>query len=85
MVDKLPVLGICYGAQLTAKLYGGRVDKSEKKRIWPCYFYQGKRRYFFRNVSDTSQVWMSHSDTIKELPEGFELLGDNGEYSGCSF
>ncbi|NOT92985.1 glutamine-hydrolyzing GMP synthase [Ferruginibacter sp.] len=75
MVDKVPVLGICYGAQLTAKLFGGRVDKSEKREYGRAIFSKLKEDSFLENVSATSQVWMSHSDTIKELPEGFELLG----------
>ena len=75
MTEKLPVLGICYGAQLTAKLFGGRVDKSEKREYGRAIFTKGKEDIFLANVSHTSQVWMSHSDTIKVLPEGFELLG----------
>jgi len=75
MVDKVPVLGICYGAQLTAKLFGGRVDKSEKREYGRAIFSKEKEDIFLTNVSPTSQVWMSHSDTIKVLPEGFELLG----------
>jgi len=75
MVDKVPVLGICYGAQLTAKLFGGRVDKSEKREYGRAIFTKVKEDIFLNNVSAASQVWMSHSDTIKVLPEGFELLG----------
>lgn len=75
MVEKLPVLGICYGAQLTAKLFGGRVDKSEKREYGRAIFSKTKDDVFLTNVSATSQVWMSHSDTIKVLPDGFELLG----------
>jgi len=75
MLAKVPVLGICYGAQLTAKLYGGRVDKSEKREYGRAIFTIEKEDTLLDNVSKTSQVWMSHSDTIKELPEGFELLG----------
>ena len=75
MVDKVPVLGICYGAQLTAKLFGGRVDKSEKREYGRAIFTKLKEDIFLNNVSAASQVWMSHSDTIKVLPEGFELLG----------
>jgi GMP synthase (glutamine-hydrolysing) len=75
MAEKVPVLGICYGAQLTAKLFGGRVDKSEKREYGRAIFSKVKDDAFLENVSATSQVWMSHSDTIKELPEGFELLG----------
>ena len=75
MAEKVPVLGVCYGAQLTAKLMGGRVDKSEKREYGRAIFSKVKEDAFLENVSATSQVWMSHSDTIKELPEGFELLG----------
>ena len=75
MTAKMPVLGICYGAQLTAKVYGGRVEKSEKREYGRAIFTVTKEDALLRNVSHTSQVWMSHSDTIKELPDGFELLG----------
>ncbi|MEI8059629.1 MAG: glutamine-hydrolyzing GMP synthase [Ferruginibacter sp.] len=75
MAEKVPVLGVCYGAQLTAKLFGGRVDKSEKREYGRAIFTKVKEDRFLENVSASSQVWMSHSDTIKELPEGFELLG----------
>ncbi len=76
MADKLPVLGICYGAQLTAKLFGGRVDKSDKREYGRAKLEILKQDILFENVSLHSQVWMSHSDTIKELPEGFSLLGN---------
>lgn len=75
MTEKVPVLGLCYGAQLTAKVYGGRVDKSEKREYGRAIFSIQKEDTLLENVSQSSQVWMSHSDTIKELPEGFELLG----------
>ena len=75
MIEKVPVLGICYGAQLTAKLMGGRVDKSEKREYGRAILQLSKEDVLLQSVPDMSQVWMSHSDTIKELPEGFELLG----------
>ncbi|MBK6380282.1 MAG: glutamine-hydrolyzing GMP synthase [Chitinophagaceae bacterium] len=75
MTAKVPVLGICYGAQLTAKIFGGRVDKSEKREYGRAIFTVEKADPLLENVSAKSQVWMSHSDTIKELPAGFELLG----------
>ncbi len=75
MTAKVPVLGICYGAQLTAKLFGGRVEKSDKREYGRAIFTIEKEDTLFQNISASSQVWMSHSDTIKELPDGFELLG----------
>ena len=75
MAEKLPVLGVCYGAQLTAKLFGGRVDKSEKREYGRAQLEIKEQDVLLKNVSPNSQVWMSHSDTIKELPEGFQLLG----------
>lgn len=75
MVAQVPVLGVCYGAQLTAKIYGGRVEKSDKREYGRAIFTTTKADALLENISPSSQVWMSHSDTIKELPEGFELLG----------
>jgi GMP synthase (glutamine-hydrolysing) len=75
MTAKVPVLGVCYGAQLTAKIYGGRVEKSDKREYGRAIFTTTKTDALLENISASSQVWMSHSDTIKELPEGFELLG----------
>lgn len=85
MVENVPVLGVCYGAQLTAKLYGGRVDKSEKREYGRAIFKIEKEDTLLENVSKTSQVWMSHSDTIKELPKDFELLGTTASIPVAAF
>jgi len=74
LVSKVPVLGVCYGAQLTAKRYGGRVEKSNKREYGRAVLQRKKDDLLLNNVSQQSQVWMSHADTILELPPGFELL-----------
>jgi len=73
-IKKVPVLGICYGAQLTAKHFGGKVAKSNKREYGRAILQRKKEDVLFNNVSDQSQVWMSHADTILEMPDGFELL-----------
>ncbi len=77
MVSKLPVLGVCYGAQLTAKNFGGRVDKSDKREYGRAALsiVNADSDPLMNGISATSQVWMSHSDTIKELPADFTVLG----------
>ncbi len=75
-ITKVPVLGVCYGAQLTAKRFGGVVAKSNKREYGRAILNRTKEDVLLKDVSQQSQVWMSHSDTIKELPEGFELLAD---------
>jgi len=74
MVDRVPVLGVCYGAQLTAKRFGGRVEKSNKREYGRALLHKQKEDVLLHDVMEKSQVWMSHADTILELPEGFELL-----------
>ncbi|HXR80027.1 MAG TPA: glutamine-hydrolyzing GMP synthase, partial [Saprospiraceae bacterium] len=74
MIDRVPVLGVCYGAQLTAKRFGGRVDKSNKREYGRALLHKQKDDVLLHDVMEKSQVWMSHADTILELPEGFELL-----------
>ena len=73
--DKVPVLGICYGAQLAAKTFGGKVEKSDKREYGRASLKLLKADPLLKDIADSSQVWMSHSDTIKALPAGFELLG----------
>ena len=74
LIMKLPVLGICYGAQLTAKEFGGRVDKSNKREYGRAKLLKTADDVLLENIIDHSQVWMSHSDSITQLPEGFTLL-----------
>ena len=72
---KVPVLGVCYGAQLTAKIFGGKVEKSDKREYGRARLEILKEDILLKNVLPQSQVWMSHTDTVKQLPEGFEILG----------
>ncbi|MDD2791993.1 MAG: glutamine-hydrolyzing GMP synthase [Sediminibacterium sp.] len=73
-VKQLPVLGICYGAQMTAKAFGGRVDKSNTREYGRATMEITQPDRIFNNISPKSQVWMSHSDSIKELPDAFSVL-----------
>jgi GMP synthase (glutamine-hydrolysing) len=73
-IQKVPVLGVCYGAQLTAKLFGGRVDKSNKREYGRARLQLHKDDILLSGVSNDSQVWMSHSDSITALPADFEIL-----------
>ena len=74
LAEKLPVLGICYGAQLTAKIFGGKVEKSNKREYGRALLTKIKEDALLEGVSATSQAWMSHGDSILELPEAFEIL-----------
>ncbi|HYC41139.1 MAG TPA: glutamine-hydrolyzing GMP synthase [Chitinophagaceae bacterium] len=74
IASKLPVLGVCYGAQLTAKRFGGRVEKSNKREYGRAQLKKVKEDVLLQDVSSPTQVWMSHADSILELPEGFEIL-----------
>ena len=73
-IKQLPLLGICYGAQLTAKEFGGRVDKSNKREYGRAKLEKIKEDVLLKDVNNNSQVWMSHSDSIVSLPDGFEIL-----------
>ncbi len=74
MADRLPVLAVCYGAQLLAKQAGGEVGKSTHREYGRAHLQDVAHDPFFATIPQGSQVWMSHSDTIKKLPEGFTVL-----------
>ncbi|MCU0405017.1 MAG: glutamine-hydrolyzing GMP synthase [Chitinophagaceae bacterium] len=84
-IKNLPVLGVCYGAQLTAKLFGGRVEKSDKREYGRAFMIRQTEDPLFEEVSPRTQVWMSHSDSIKELPEGFEVLATTDSIPVAAF
>jgi GMP synthase (glutamine-hydrolysing) len=73
----VPILGICYGMQLTAHLLGGKVIRGEKGEYGKTEFYLDKKNVLFQNVEPTSTVWMSRFDQVLEVPKGFEVLGNS--------
>ena len=85
LVSKVPVLGVCYGAQLTAKRFGGIVAKSNKREYGRAMLQRSIDDVLLSDVSTVSQVWMSHSDTIKQLPAGFELLATTDSIPVAAF
>ncbi len=85
LVNQLPVLGICYGAQLTAKQFGGKVEKSNKREYGRAVLHIQKEDNLLNNLLPSSQVWMSHGDSILKLPEGFELLATTDSIPVAAF
>ena len=69
-----PVLCICYGAQLLAQQGGGEVGKSAHREYGRAHLQNVQNDILFSTITNGSQVWMSHSDTVKSLPEGFSII-----------
>ncbi len=76
ILEKKPVLGICYGAQLTASQFGGKVEKSDKREYGKASITTLENDVILEGVSASSQVWMSHGDSITAVPEGFTILAN---------
>jgi len=85
MADQRPILGICYGAQLTAKNFGGRVERSDKREYGRATLNIIHENLLFSEVPTTSQVWMSHGDSIQETPPGFNLLATTDSIPVAAF
>lgn len=72
---KLPVLGVCYGAQLLSHFYGGEVGKSSSREYGRANLsFVDDSDPLFKGVPSGSQVWMSHADTIIKVPEHYTLI-----------
>lgn len=72
---KMPVLGVCYGAQYMAQAFGGNVVASKIREYGRAHLnYIDKESKLFKGVSDNTQVWMSHGDTIETLPENYKVI-----------
>lgn len=71
---QLPILGVCYGAQLMAKQFGGIVKKSDKREYGRAFIQHQNNSILFDGIDESTQVWMSHSDSISFLPKNFSIL-----------
>ncbi|HEX2968529.1 MAG TPA: glutamine-hydrolyzing GMP synthase [Bacteroidales bacterium] len=77
---KVPLLGVCYGAQLLVQKSGGQVLQSETREY-------GRAKLstvstidpLFRDIKQDTQVWMSHGDTIVKIPEHFNIIGSTND------
>ncbi|MEM9076647.1 MAG: glutamine-hydrolyzing GMP synthase [Bacteroidota bacterium] len=83
---KMPLLGICYGAQYLAHFNGGNVAPSATREYGRANLttISGKD-VFLEAISEGSQVWMSHSDTIKQLPNEAVLLASTDDVENAVF
>ena len=71
----VPVLGICYGAQLMAKVLGGKVKKAKAREYGKAILKVKSRKTLFKRLLSKEVIWMSHGDRITKLPGGFRPIG----------
>ena len=82
---KLPLLAVCYGAQYLAKWGGGSVQQSKIREYGRANLgYIDHSSPLMKGISEGSQVWMSHGDTIERVPEGYKCIcsTDSVKYAG---
>jgi len=83
---KKPLLAVCYGAQYLAHFSGGKVAPSSTREYGRANLsFILKDEPFFKNIEKGSQVWMSHSDTIKELPLKGKLLASTLDVENAAY
>jgi GMP synthase (glutamine-hydrolysing) len=85
-VGRVPVLGICYGAQFISHSLGGKVEKADSREYGRAHLETvDTENPLFKGFETGSQVWMSHGDTITAIPEGFEVIGSTHDVKNAAF
>lgn len=83
---KMPLLAVCYGAQYLAHFHGGKVEPSETREYGRANLSLIKdAEVLFDDITENSQVWMSHSDTIKELPTNAVRLASTADVLNAAY
>ena len=83
---KLPLLGVCYGAQYLAHFFGGKVEASPSRE-----YGRAKMRVvdatdpLMQGLNAESQVWMSHGDTITTIPEGYSIVASTEDVAVAAY
>ena len=85
-VGRLPVLGICYGAQFISHTLGGCVEKADSREYGRAHLETvDVQNPLFKGFDLHSQVWMSHGDTITAIPDGFKVIGSTKDVKNAAF
>jgi GMP synthase (glutamine-hydrolysing) len=73
---KIPILGICYGLQLIAKLFGGKIKPSKKRREFgrSLLFKKNSSLLIRKYLNTQKSVWMSHEDAVVKIPKNFKIV-----------
>ena len=82
---KLPLLGICYGAQLLAQAYGGEVKASNTREYGRAMLQHGNENSLTKSITYPSQVWMSHGDSIATLPVNASLICSTADVENAGY
>lgn len=85
-IGKIPVLGICYGAQYISHHNGGKVEKTDTREYGRAHLqWFDEENKLFKGFSQNSQVWMSHGDTITALPDGYKPIASTADVKYAAY
>lgn len=85
-IGRLPVLGICYGAQFISHALGGKVEKTNSREYGRAHLQQyDAANPLFKGFTDNSQVWMSHGDTITAIPQDFKVIASTADVKYAAY
>ena len=85
-VGRIPVLGICYGAQFISHTLGGKVEKADSREYGRANLVTiDHSNALFKGFEPNSQVWMSHGDTITAIPQGFKAIASTANVTYAAY
>ena len=85
-IGRIPVLGICYGAQFISHTLGGKVEKTNTREYGRANLHHfDAENPLFKGFETNSQVWMSHGDTITAIPEEFHVIASTADVKYAAY